>query len=131
MCLFCKIINKEIPSKIIYEDDDFISFLDISQLTKGHCLVLPKKHYENIFDLDPKVGAKLFIVTTKIAKLLKQKLQCEGINVINNSGTIAGQTVMHFHLHLLPRYSEDEFQMISGSPQELNLDEIRKSITDK
>ncbi len=109
MCLFCKIINNEIPSYKIYEDDEFVAFLDISQATIGHTLVVPKRHYANIFELDDQTSKNLFLVVKKIALLLKEKLSIEAINVVNNNGKLAGQTIDHFHIHLIPRYPNDDF----------------------
>ena len=107
MCLFCKIINKEIPCYKVYEDDDFLAFLDISQATVGHTLVIPKKHYANIFELDDETASKLLIVVKNVANLLKNKLNLSAVNILNNSGELAGQTVHHLHIHIIPRYEND------------------------
>ena len=96
MCLFCRIINGEIPAFKVYEDNDVLAFLDISQETTGHTLVIPKKHVENIFELDEELASKMFSVVTKLAKLLKGKLGCVAINILNNSGELAGQSVMQY-----------------------------------
>ncbi len=104
-CIFCKIANKEIKSNIIYEDEETMAFLDISQTTKGHTLVIPKKHFETIYDdVDPSFLTKLPI----IAKHIKEVMKAEGINIVNNSGVIAGQTVNHVHFHIIPRYSQND-----------------------
>lgn len=108
MCIFCKIINKEIPSSTIYEDDKVIAFLDLSQTTKGHTLVVPKKHYENILECDEETLAHLIKVTQKLAKHITQKLDAKGVNILNNCNEVAGQTVMHLHFHIIPRYSEND-----------------------
>ena len=107
MCIFCKILNKEIPSYKIYEDEDFYAMLDISQATPGHTLVLPKKHITNIFDLPEDLASKLFVVVKKVSDMLKEKLGFNDLNILNNSGEVAGQTVMHLHIHIIPRYSKD------------------------
>ena len=107
MCIFCKIINKEIPSSIVYEDNDVIAILDISQQTKGHTLIIPKKHVENIFELDETLSEKLFNVTVKVTKLLKEKLHFQNVNILNNNGKLAGQSVNHFHIHIIPQYEND------------------------
>lgn len=112
MCVFCKIVNGEIPCYKIYEDNDFLAFLDLSQATKGHTLVIPKKHYDNIFSLDE--NNNIFNVVVKISKVLKKALQVEDINIINNNGSLAGQTVNHFHIHLIPRYEGDKVSLIFG-----------------
>lgn len=107
MCIFCKIINHEIPSSIVYEDDLSIAILDISQQTKGHTLIIPKKHVENIFELDEELSKHLFSVTVKVTKLLKEKLHFENVNILNNNGSLAGQSVNHFHIHIIPQYEYD------------------------
>ena len=106
MCIFCKIINNEIPSYKVYEDENFLAFLDISQATKGHTLVVPKKHYANIFEM-PKDSA-IFSIVTKLAKAIKEATNAEGVNILNNNGAAAGQTVEHFHIHIIPRYKDDK-----------------------
>ncbi len=112
-CIFCKIINKEIPSVTIYEDDIIIGFLDISQTTKGHTLIIPKKHYENIYEIDEDTLAYIYKKVPKIACALKTAFKAKGMNVVNNNGELAGQTVFHFHVHLIPRYNEkDGFRAI-------------------
>ena len=106
MCIFCKIINNEIPSYKVYEDENFLAFLDISQATKGHTLVVPKKHYANIFEM-PEDSA-IFSIVTKLAKAIKEATNAEGVNLLNNNGAAAGQTVEHFHIHIIPRYKDDK-----------------------
>jgi len=109
MCIFCKIINGEIPSYKVYEDENFLAFLDISQATIGHTLVIPKKHYENIFELPE--GSNIFSIVTKLAKAIKKATNVQGVNILNNNGEIAGQTVKHFHIHIIPRYENDNFNI--------------------
>jgi len=123
MCIFCKIINKEIPAHILYEDDDFIVILDIIQTTKGHTLVIPKRHSENIFELDQNTVSNIFPLVQKIAVRLKERLPLNGLNILNNNGEKAGQTVMHYHIHLIPRYSNDNF-VITFNKTEQNLIEL-------
>lgn len=106
-CIFCKIISGEIPSSTIYEDDYFKVILDISPASKGHAIIIPKIHVENIFELDEFYASKIFVVATKVAKAMKDELQCDGFNILQNNGKIAGQSVFHFHMHLIPRYKED------------------------
>ncbi len=126
MCVFCKIINKEIPSYTLYENDYVICFLDISQATKGHTLVVPKKHVQNIFELDEIEAAEIMKATVLVSNILKEKLHVENINLLNNSGVLAGQTVMHFHLHVLPRYGNDEidFHQVEHEPNFEDLDKL-------
>lgn len=131
MCLFCKIINNEIPSYKIYEDDKFLAFLDISQATTGHTLIVPKKHYANIFELDDEVAQEILIVVKKVSLLLKEKLGISDVNIINNSGKLAGQTVDHFHIHIVPRYPNDDLQILSvnHSPSNEELSALCNKIT--
>lgn len=106
-CIFCKIAAGEIPSQTIYEDDDFRAILDLGPATKGHTLILPKEHAANLFELSDETAAKLTPLAKKLGKQLVEKLGADGLNVIQNNGEVAGQTVMHYHLHLIPRYKDD------------------------
>ncbi|HEY8445102.1 MAG TPA: HIT family protein [Bacilli bacterium] len=110
MCVFCKIVNGEIPAYKVYEDNDVLAFLDISQITFGHTLVIPKKHYQNIFELDEETSQKLFRVVNMITKKMQKNLQINDLNIINNNGKLAGQEVNHYHIHLLPRYENDQVE---------------------
>ena len=107
-CLFCKIARGKIPSATIYEDSHFRVILDVNPATKGHCLIIPKEHFDNIYDLDAETAGKLFSLATCIARAMRDALGCEGLNLVQNNGEIAGQTVFHFHLHLIPRYKMTE-----------------------
>ena len=107
-CIFCKIANGEIPSATVYEDEDFRVILDLGPATKGHALVLPKEHWANLFELPDEVAQKGILVAKKVAGKLRDALGCDGFNIVQNNGTAAGQTVFHFHIHLIPRYKEDE-----------------------
>lgn len=109
MCVFCKIVDGSIPSYKIYEDNDVLAFLDISQVTRGHTLVIPKKHFENIFELDPEIAKILFEKVILISKILKESLNINDLNLLNNNGKLAYQSVNHYHIHLLPRYENDGF----------------------
>ena len=106
-CIFCKIANGEIPSSTIYEDDFFRVILDLSPATKGHALILPKQHMANIFEMDDTTAEKVFVLAKRIAKALKSALNCDGLNIVQNNGEVAGQTVFHFHMHIIPRYDND------------------------
>lgn len=123
MCIFCKIVQGEIPCYKVYEDANVLAFLDISQVTKGHTLVVPKKHYNTIFSLDQEIAAQLFTVTQIIANKVKDAFKIENINILNNSGKLAGQEVDHFHLHILPIYQKGDFTISfnkhSFSPEEM------------
>lgn len=129
-CIFCKIANGEIPSKTLYEDDLFRVILDLGPATKGHALIVPKEHFANLYELPDETAAQAMILAKKMAALMKDRLGCDGLNVIQNNGETAGQTVFHFHMHLIPRY-EDDSQKIGwepGKPKEEELEEIRKRI---
>ncbi len=128
-CIFCKIINKEIPSKIIYEDDLVIAILDLSQATYGHTLVMPKKHYANIYEIDNDTLAHLIKVVKELAIKLKNKLHADGINILNNNDEAAGQTVMHYHIHILPRYKNDDLNInFTDHSKDTNLDDVLNKI---
>lgn len=106
-CIFCKIAAGEIPSATIYEDDDFRVILDIEPASKGHVLMLPKEHYANLYELSDEVAAKALIVAKKVISKMTDIVGCDGYNVVQNNGEAAGQTVFHFHIHLIPRYKDD------------------------
>lgn len=107
-CIFCKIIKGEIPSTCIYEDQDFKVILDISPAARGHALILPKEHYANLYELPEDLAAKTMVLAKRIASHMTEKLQCDGFNLVQNNGEVAGQTVFHFHLHLIPRYKDGD-----------------------
>lgn len=111
MCIFCKIVNGEIPAYKVYEDGDVLAFLDISQVTLGHTLVIPKKHVENVFELDENTASSLYRAVVKVANKLKKNLNIENLNILNNNGKLAYQSVFHYHIHLLPRYENDSFSI--------------------
>ena len=129
-CIFCKLANGDIPTNSIYEDDDFRVFLDASPATRGHCLIVPKQHFDNLEELDDEVAAKVFPLAKKMMKLLKDKLGWEGFNVVQNNGELAGQTVFHFHTHLIPRYRGDgqNFEMKHSDPKDGELEAVLKDI---
>ena len=122
-CIFCKIAKGEIPSKTIYEDEMFRVILDLGPATKGHALVLPKAHYSNLFEMPQEAAADAMKVAKKVASLLKTKLNCDGLNLVQNNGETAGQTVMHFHLHVIPRY-ENDGQKILWNPTSPSAEEL-------
>ena len=108
-CIFCKIINGDIPSTTIYEDDEVKAFLDLSQATPGHTLLVPKQHVADIFAYDEDLAARVFTRLPKIARAIKASdPKIKGMNIINNNGELAYQSVFHSHIHLIPRYSEDD-----------------------
>ena len=115
MCVFCKILNGEIPGSKIYENEYCIAILDISQTTKGHTLVIPKRHVENIFELNSQECKAIMEACVYVANKLREKLNVQNINLLNNNGSLAGQVVMHYHMHIIPRYEDDGFKVIQPS----------------
>jgi len=129
-CIFCKIANGEIPSKTLYEDEDFRVILDLGPATKGHALILPKEHAANLYELPDVSAAKVMVLAKKMAIRMRERLHCTGFNVIQNNGEVAGQTVFHFHIHLIPRYDEDG-QVIGwkpGKPSQEELEAIKEEL---
>lgn len=107
-CIFCKIAAGEIPSATLYEDDDFRVILDLGPASKGHALIIPKKHYSNIYDIEDETAAKAMVLAKKMITKMTEALGCDGYNIVQNNGPCAGQTVFHFHMHLIPRYEGDQ-----------------------
>lgn len=131
-CIFCKIANGDIPAKTIYEDEEFRVILDLGPATKGHALILPKDHYANLYELPDEKAAAVMKLAKKMAAQMTEKLRCDGFNLVQNNGETAGQTVFHFHMHLIPRYLDDN-QKIGwnpGEPSAEELEEIRRQITE-
>lgn len=131
-CIFCKIAAGEIPSKTIYEDDKFRVILDLGPATKGHALILPKNHYANLYELPEDTAGDVMKLAKKMATIMTEKLGCQGFNLMQNNGETAGQTVFHFHMHLIPRYENDgqEINWKPGSPTQEELEEIKNLITE-
>lgn len=131
-CIFCKIIAGEIPSNVIYEDDEFKVILDVNPAAKGHALILPKEHYANLFEIDEEVAARAMKLAKKLAGHMMERLHCDGFNLLQNNHEAAGQTVFHFHMHLIPRYADSKNSDIlkytseTFSPEEMA--EIRDAI---
>ena len=115
-CIFCKIAAGEIPSATIYEDDDFRVILDMGPATRGHALILPKKHFADVTEISEETAAKVLPLAAKIGTAMKKSLGCAGFNLVQNNGTAAGQTVFHFHVHVIPRY-EDGPQIVESRKQ--------------
>lgn len=128
-CIFCKIAAGEIPSNTIYEDDTFRVILDASPASKGHALILPKKHYADLYEIDENVAADAMKLAKKLAIHMTEVLKCDGFNLVQNNHEVAGQTVFHFHMHLIPRKAGDqavpEWEHLSLSDDEM------KEICDK
>ena len=135
-CIFCKIANGIIPSHTLYEDEDFKVIFDLAPVSKGHALILPKKHFGNIYELDEEVASKVFVLAQKMAKAMSTAFECDGFNILQNNNEAGGQTVFHFHMHLVPRYKNDgalKFGKAGETTDEkLNeLEEIVKQVLNK
>jgi len=128
-CIFCKIAAGEIPSATIYEDEDFRVILDIEPASKGHALILPKDHYANLYELPEELASKALVVAKKVVTKMTEIVGCEGYNVLQNNGEVAGQTVFHFHMHLIPRYKEDDVTIKWN--QGVLVDELKEEIISK
>ncbi len=132
-CIFCKIAAGEIPSATLYEDQDFRVILDVAPASKGHMLILPKQHYANICEMPEELTGKAFILAKKMAGKLETTLKCDGVNIVQNNHEAAGQTVFHFHIHLIPRYADDQVGLgwKMGKLTDADRDEIVKKITEE
>ena len=128
-CIFCKIAAGEIPSATLYEDDDFRVILDLGPASKGHALILPKGHYRNLYDIDEETLGKAALLAKKMVTKLTDVLGCDGYNVVQNNEPCAGQTVFHFHMHLIPRYEGDNVGL--GWPVGELTDEVKNEILEK
>ncbi len=130
-CIFCKIAAGEIPSKTLYEDEQFRVILDLGPAAKGHALILPRDHYANIYEIPEETAGSAMKLAKKMAGIMTEKMHCDGFNIVQNNGEVAGQTVFHFHMHLIPRYKDDG-QVIgwkAGSPSQEELEKIKNIIT--
>ena len=126
-CIFCKIANGEIPSRTIYEDEQFRAILDLGPATKGHALILPKEHFADLFEMPAELAADAMKLAKKLAALQKERLGADGLNLVQNNGEAAGQTVQHFHIHLIPRY-EGDGQTIGWKPGEPGQEELDQTL---
>ena len=129
-CLFCRIASGEIPSNKVYEDEKVLAFRDIDPQAPVHVLLIPKQHFDDLESLDDEIASKVFPLAKKMMKLLKEKLGWDGFNVVQNNGEVAGQTVFHFHVHLIPRYKGDGhvINMKQTQPEEGALESVLKEI---
>lgn len=123
-CIFCHINNGDIPSTTIYENEEFRVMLDRFPATKGHILIIPKEHIEDIYDLDPESAGRLFSLATMFASIIKRTFGNEGLNIIQNNGKVAGQTVFHYHLHMIPRYENDQVQMGWAMDKDVTVEQL-------
>ena len=128
MCLFCKIIAGEIPGTKVYEDENILAILDIAQTTKGHTLVMPKKHYDNMLEMPEEEYRNLMAKAQQLAQKIVTNLEANGINLLINTNEAAGQTIPHVHVHLIPRYDESDGIQISFSENQYDLAEIAAQI---
>ena len=131
-CIFCKIVAGEIPASKVYEDDHFLAFLDISQVTPGHTLVIPKKHARNLLETTPDETAALFNIVSRVTKKVESATQPQGMNIISNMEEIAGQSVFHTHVHILPRYSQEDdlkIDFVAHEPDFDHLSQLAKEIS--
>ena len=122
-CIFCKLANGDIPTNSIYEDDDFKVILDAAPATKGHSLIIPKSHYKDIYEIDEELAGKAFKLAKKLTISMTEKLGCEGFNILQNNKEVAGQTVFHFHMHLIPRYKEGK-SILTWGHEEFTTEEM-------
>lgn len=129
-CIFCKIVAGEIPATKVYEDDHFLAFLDISQVTPGHTLVIPKKHARNLLEMTPDETAALFNIVSRVTKKVESATQPQGMNIISNMEEIAGQSVFHTHVHILPRYSQEDDLKIDFIAHEPDFDRLAQLAKD-
>ena len=129
-CIFCKIANGEIPSTTLYEDEDFRVILDLGPATRGHALLLPKEHYQDLFALDDETASKVLVTAKKVAGKIKKAMGADGVNVLQNNGALAGQTVFHFHMHMIPRYKDDHAGILwtPGETTQEDMAEIKKLV---
>ena len=116
-CIFCKIANGEIDSAKVFENEKIFAFLDINPLTRGHCLVVPKQHFENIFDIDKDMLKEIIVIAKEISEKIKRSLGAKGVNLLNSNGKEAEQSVFHFHLHIVPRYEDDGRKITTDSTE--------------
>ena len=128
-CIFCLLANGDIPTNTIYEDEEFRVIMDNAPATKGHALVLPKNHYADIYEMDPEVLGRAIQVGQKVIKHATPILGCDGYNLLQNNGRAAGQTVFHFHLHLIPRYADNNAELLSWPTKDGDADVI-KAVTE-
>ncbi len=131
-CIFCKIISGEISSFTIFEDEQFKVILDVAPAAKGHALIIPRRHYANLYELPEDMAADAMRLARRMMTSMTQKLGCDGFNIVQNNGEVAGQTVFHFHMHLIPRYHNDGeiLKYIAGEPDREELEQIRRIIAE-
>ena len=132
-CVFCNLANGIWDSATLYEDDDFRVILDLGPASRGHALILPKAHYANIYEIPEELAAKAIVLAKKMAGIMTEALGCDGFNIVQNNGEAAGQTVFHFHMHLIPRYKDDKagFGWNTGELDEATKQEVLTKVLTK
>ena len=132
-CVFCNLANGIWDSATLYEDDDFRVILDLGPASRGHALILPKAHYANIYEIPEELAAKAIVLAKKMAGIMTEALDCDGFNIVQNNGEAAGQTVFHFHMHLIPRYKDDKagFGWNTGALDETTKQEVLTKVLAK
>lgn len=126
-CIFCKLANGVFETNTLLENEDFRVIFDASPATKGHVLIIPKKHYANVFEIPEDLAGKAYMLAKKVAKVLVEVTGCDGVNILQNNGEVAGQTVFHFHMHVIPRY-KDGGKIITWPQNDVNQDEVDEII---
>lgn len=116
-CLFCKLANGVFPTNMVYENEHFSVIMDISPAAKGHCLVVTKEHYENALTAPDEILSEALVVAAKVARGVKKAMGCDGVNILQNNGAAAGQTIYHLHLHVIPRWENDSIEL-APKPQQ-------------
>lgn len=124
-CIFCKIIKGDIPSNAIYEDDDFKVILDVGPVAEGHSLILPKKHYQDFYELPEELAVKTIKLAKKLVPQITEALKCDGFNILQNNKEVADQSVPHYHMHLIPRYEGGQ-KLFSYTPLEISADRMKE-----
>lgn len=126
-CIFCKLANGVFETNTLFENEDFRVIFDASPATKGHVLIIPKEHYANVFEIPEDLAGKAYMLAKKVAKVLVEVTGCDGVNILQNNGEVAGQTVFHFHMHVIPRY-KDGSKIITWPQNDVNQDEVDEII---
>lgn len=126
-CIFCKLANGEIPSSTLYEDNDFRVILDLAPSSKGHALILPKEHFSDLHELNEETASKVLPLAQKLMNKMKKALNCDGFNILQNNGECAGQSVFHFHMHVIPRYKDDQVKL-GFAPHETTKEELAEVV---
>lgn len=126
-CIFCKLANGEIPSSTLYEDSDFRVILDLAPSSKGHALILPKDHFSDLHELNEETASKVLPLAQKLMNKMKKALNCDGFNILQNNGECAGQSVFHFHMHVIPRYKDDQVKL-GFAPHDTTKEELAEVV---